>query len=213
MPVPYLSEEKLMTTTTTQDATSALLIHLNPSQGARSGSHGDGVYLNCGCGEVFDVEQGHVETGPDGRELRGWTLVRRQHADHVRAVTEALIAQDAEEAAGPVDSEETRAVPALDRDGETGEVAADGRLISEFAQEHGLRPDWHEPDERGVGARIIGTHLDNAFGAMAGRHVSFDGHDFSEFNVILTVEDDEGVPRDAAVVNLASLLAIAAAAR
>ena len=200
-----------MTTTTTQDATSALLIHLAPCPGTRSGSHGDGVYLNCGCGEVFDVEQGHVETGPDGQELRGWTLVRRQHADHVRAVTEALIAQDAEEAAGPVDSEETRAVPALDW--EDGELAADGRLLSEFAQEHGLRPDWHEPGNSGVGARVIGTHLDNAFGAMAGRHVSFDGHDFSEFNVILTVEDDEGVPRDAAVVNLASLLAIAAVAR
>lgn len=200
-----------MTTTTAQDRTTALLLHLNPSQGARSGSHGDGVFLNCGCGEVFDVEHGHTETGPDGQELRGWTLARRLHAEHVRAVTEALIAQDAEEAAGPVDSEETRAVPALDW--ENGELAADGRLLSEFAQEHGLRPDWHEPDERGVGARIIGTHLDNAFGAMAGRHVSFDGHDFSEFNVILTVEDDEGVPRDAAVVNLASLLAIAAVAR
>lgn len=201
-----------MTTTTPQDRTTALLIHLNPSQGARSGSHGDGVYLNCACGEVFDVEDGHSETGPDGQTLRGLNLARRQHAEHVRAVTEALIAQDAEEAAGPVDSEETRAVPALDRDEKTGEVAADGRLISEFAQEHGLRPDWHEPDERGVGARVIGTHLDNAFGAMAGRSLAFDGHDFSEFNVILTVEDAEGVPQDAAVVNLASLLAIAATA-
>ena len=200
-----------MTTTTPQDRTTALLIHLNPSQGARSGSHGDGVYLNCACGEVFDVEDGHSETGPDGQTLRWLTLARRQHAEHVRAVTEALIAQDAQDAAGPVDSEETRAVPALDW--ENGELAADGRLLSEFAQEHGLRPDWHEPDERGVGARIIGTHLDNAFGAMAGRHVSFDGHDFTEFNVILTVEDEEGVPRDAAVVNLASLLAIAAVAR
>lgn len=200
-----------MTTTTAQDRTTALLIHLSPSQGTRSGSHGDGVYLNCGCGEVFDVEQGYVETGPDGQELRGWNLARRQHAEHVRSVSEALIAQDAEEAAGPVDSEETRAVPALDW--ENGELAADGRLLSEFAQAHGLRPDWHEPDNSGVGARVIGTHLNNAFGAMAGRQVSSDGHDFGEFNVILTVEDDEGVPRDAAVVNLASLLAIAAIAR
>lgn len=200
-----------MSTTTAQDRTTALLIHLSPSPGARSGSHGNGVYLNCACGEVFDVEQGYSEIGPDGQTLSGMTLARRQHADHVRAVTEALIAQDAEEAAGPVDSEETRAVPALDW--ENGELAADGRLLSEFAQEHGLRPDWHEPDNSGVGARVIGTHLDNAFGAMAGRQVSFDGHDFSEFNVILTVEDDEGVPQDAAVVNLASLLAIAAVAR
>ena len=197
-----------MTATTTQDRTTALLIHLAPSQGTRSGSHGDGVYLNCGCGEVFDAEHSQTETGPDGQELRGWNLVRRQHADHIRAVTEALIAQDAEDAAGPVDSEETQAVPALDWENGDG---TDGHLLAQFAAEHGLRPDWHEPDEQGVGARIIGTHLDNAFGAMAGRSISpFDGREFGEFNIVLTVEDDEGVPQDAAVVNLASLLAIAA---
>lgn len=195
-----------MSTTTAQDRTTALLIHLTPSPGARSGSHGNGVYLNCACGEVFDVEQGYSEIGPDGQTLSGMTLARRQHADHIRTVTEALIAQDAEEAAGPVVSDETRAVPSLDW--EHGNLS-DGHLLTEFAQEHGLRHDWHEPDEQGVGARVIGTHLDNAFGAQAGRHVTSDGHDFTEFNVVLTVEDDEGVPRDAAVVNLASLLAIA----
>lgn len=201
-----------MTATTTQDRTTALLIHLTPSPGTRSGSHGNGVYLNCACGEVFDVEQGYSEIGPEGQTLSGMTLARRQHADHVRTVTEALIAQDVEDAAGPVDSEETQTVPALDHDGNDSTMS--GRLVAEFAREHGLRPDWHEPDEQGVGARIIGTHLDNAFGAMAGRSVSpLDGRDFSEFNVILTVEDDEGVPRDAAVVNLASLLAIAARSR
>lgn len=199
-----------MTITTTQDRTTALLIHLSPSQGTRSGSHGNGVYLNCGCGEVFDVEHSQTETSPDGQELRGWEIVRRQHADHVRAVTEALIAQDAKDAAGPLVSDETRAVPALDWEKGRG---TDGHLLAEFAAKHGLRHDWHEPDEGGVGARIIGTHLDNAQGAQAGRHVSDDGHDFTEFNVILTVEDDDCVPRDAAVVNLASLLAIAALSR
>lgn len=199
-----------MTTTTAQDRTTALLIHLTPSQGARSGSHGDGVYLNCACGEVFDVDTGHTETGPDGETLGGMPLARRQHADHVRAVTEALIALDGEDAAGPVESDETRLVPALDWHNDD---LADGHLLAEFAQKHGLRPDWHEPDEQGVGARVIGTHLDNAFGATAGRRLAIDGHDFTEFNVVLTVEDDEGDPQDAAVVNLASLLAIAARSR
>ena len=197
-----------MTTTTTQDRTTALLMHLDPTQSMLSGEHSSGVALNCGCGETFYTDHGHSETGPDGQELRGWNLVRRQHAEHVRTITEAMIAQ---ETAGPVESDETRAVPALDW--KDGEMIDNGRLLSEFAQKHGLRPDWHEPDEQGVGARVIGTHLDHALGATAGRRVGMDGHDFSEFNVILTVEDDEGVPQDAAVVNLASLLAIAAVAR
>lgn len=199
-----------MTTTTALDRTTALLIHLDPSPGARSGSHGNGVYLNCACGEVFDVEDDHSEIGPDGQTLRGMNLARRQHAEHVRTITEALIAQDAEEAAGPVESDETRLVPALDWHNDD---LAGGHLLAEFAQKHGLRPDWHEPDEQGVGARVIGTHLDNAFGATAGRRLTIDGHDCTEFNVILTVEDDEGDPQDAAVVNLASLLAIAARSR
>ena len=202
-----------MTTTTTRDRTTALLMHLDPKQSMLSGGRGSGVALNCGCGETFFADHGHTETGPDGQELSGWNLVRRQHAEHVRTVTEAMIAQDAQEAVGPLDNPETRAVPALDQDMKTGELIDDGRLLSEFAQKHGLRPDWHEPDEQGVGARVIGTHLDNAFGAMAGRRVGMDGHDFTEFNVVLTVEDDDGVPQDAAVVNLASLLAIAAVAR
>ena len=196
----------MTTTATPQDATTALLIHLNPTQSMLSGGRGNGVALNCGCGETFYVDHGHSETGPDGLELRGWNLVRRQHADHIRTIAESLIEQDAQEAAGPVDSDETRAIPSLEAQGLSGGGLAD------FAREHGLRTDWHEPDEQGVGARIIGTHLDNAFGSMAGRQIAIDGHDFSEFNVILTVEDDEGVPQDAAVVNLASLLAIAALA-
>ena len=196
-----------MTTTNTQDATTALLIHLDPTQSMLSGEHGNGVALNCGCGDTFYVDHGDSETGPDGQELRGWNLARRQHADHIRTVAEGLIKQDAQEAAGPVDSDETRAIPSLEAQGLSGGGLAD------FAREHGLRPDWHEPDNQGVGARVIGTHLDNAMGAKAGRSIdAWDGREYGEFNVILTVEDDDGVPQDAAVVNLANLLAIAALA-
>lgn len=199
-----------MTTTTSLDRTTAVLIHLDPTQSMLSGADGNGVALNCACGETFYVEHGETETAPDGERLVVWSLARRRHADHVRTVIEALITQDAEDAVGPVESDETRLVPSLDW--ENGDLA-DGHLLAEFAQEHGLRPDWHEPDERGVGARIIGTHLDNAFGATAGRRPAIDGHDFTEFNVILTVEDGDGDPQDAGVVNLASLLSIAARAR
>lgn len=198
-----------MTTTTTQDRTTALLLHLAPSHSMLSGSHGDGVAVNCGCGETFVAEYTRTEIGPDGEELRGWNLARREHAEHVRAVTEALITEEIEEAAGPLDSPETRAVPALNGL-EGNETVAE--MLAEFAREHSLRPDWHEPDEQGVGARVIGTHLDNAMGANAGRTVAPDGHDFTEFNVVLTVEDEDGVPQDAAVVNLATLLAVAARA-
>ena len=72
--------------------TTALLIHLDPSQSMLSGEHGNGVALNCGCGETFYVEHGQTETSTDGQELRVWNLARRQHADHVRSIAEALIA-------------------------------------------------------------------------------------------------------------------------
>lgn len=74
-----------------------------------------------------------------------------------------------------------------------------------FAAAAFLRPNWHEPDERGIGARIVGTHLDNAMGAR----LDPDG----EFNVVLTREhtrENDEVPRDIAVVNLATLLSWAA---
>lgn len=85
-----------------------------------------------------------------------------------------------------------------------------------FAKEHGLRPDWHEPDEQGISARLIGSHLDNAMGATM-RPLPQDDptNPHGEFNIVLskshTYEQDE-VPVDIAVVNLADLLAWAAQA-
>lgn len=61
----------------------------------------------------------------------------------------------------------------------------------------GVRPDWHEPDERNVSARIVGDHLDNAMGS------SLDDN-FGEFNVVVTRDGT-----DVAVVNLATLLSLA----
>jgi hypothetical protein len=97
--------------------------------------------------------------------------------------------------------------------------------LAEFAKRHGLRANWHEPDEQGVSARVVGTNLDNAFGSH--------GHDFDnamytgaepsstfsnlftghELRVVLEVEgydDGEAFTEEKAVINLASLLAWAA---
>lgn len=80
-----------------------------------------------------------------------------------------------------------------------GEIIAieDAKDLVTFAVEHNLSHDWHEPDNNDVGARIIGDHLDNAFGST----VAKEQHVFGEFNVVLTKEGT-----DVAVVNLATLL-------
>lgn len=68
--------------------------------------------------------------------------------------------------------------------------------LTRFANKHQLRPDWHEPDNQQVGARIIGDHLDNAMGDA----ITLD-RGYQEYVVVLTVEG-----KDAARVNLATLL-------
>lgn len=75
-----------------------------------------------------------------------------------------------------------------------------------FRNQHGMREDWHEPDQQGIGARIIGTHLDNAMGSTT-RH---EGEKHGEFNIVLTMEMGATETRDVAVVNLATLLSWAA---
>lgn len=40
-------------------------------------------------------------------------------------------------------------------------IHSPGELIK-FAKKHGLRSDWHEPDEQGITAKVIGSSLDNA---------------------------------------------------
>lgn len=77
--------------------------------------------------------------------------------------------------------------------------------LAGFAQKYGLRPDWHEPDEQDIGARVYGTQLDNAMGAG---YVAGDGIDTGELNVVLyRIPDSHDEPtEDLAVVNLANLL-------
>lgn len=86
--------------------------------------------------------------------------------------------------------------------------------LEAFANRHGLRPDWHEPDEQGVTARVAGITLDNAFGAR-GHDIEADFGDASRFSdlweghelrVVLRVEGQDGGTEEEAVINLASLL-------
>ena len=67
------------------------------------------------------------------------------------------------------------------------------------ADELGVAVDWHEPDEQGVGARVFGTHLDNA-GFWGEASTMF--REREEYYMIL-YKDGEPV----AAVNLATLLA------
>lgn len=85
----------------------------------------------------------------------------------------------------------------------------DPQALASFASAHGLRHDWHEPDESNISARIIGKHLDNAMGSTT-RHEHADWG--GEFNVVLTRMDEEEreIQEDLAVVNLATLLSWAA---
>ena len=83
--------------------------------------------------------------------------------------------------------------------------------LNELAKELRVRPDWHEPDEQEVNARIIGSHLDNAMGADPDADEKVEVmHDpdgsvrilhWGEYNVVITKKG-----KDVAVVNLAELL-------
>ena len=75
--------------------------------------------------------------------------------------------------------------------------------LADFADVHGLRIDWHEPDEQLVSAYVYGSRLDNAMGAG---WVSDNYADGGEINVILLVDG-----KREAVLNLANLLAWASA--
>jgi hypothetical protein len=79
--------------------------------------------------------------------------------------------------------------------------------LEEFRQAYGIRNDWHEPDEQGITAYVLGDHLDNAMGATV-------EHGHGELQVVIAkeVESEEGTSfdkatfRPIAAVNLATLL-------
>lgn len=75
--------------------------------------------------------------------------------------------------------------------------------LVKWARDHKVRDDWHEPDEQGLSARVVGQKLDNAFGDSG--FVLDDDVDPVEMLVIL--RDGEGKTLR---VNLASVLALAA---
>lgn len=69
----------------------------------------------------------------------------------------------------------------------------------------GCRPDMHEPDEQGLKARVVGDHLDNAFGDRVDVEQITKG--FQEFVVIL--ERFDGGEFRIETFNLADLIALA----
>jgi len=62
----------------------------------------------------------------------------------------------------------------------------------------GCRNDMHEPDEHGIKAKVVGNHLDNAFGDRQGS---------GEFVVIIDRDTDTIHKTEA--FNLADLIALA----
>lgn len=70
--------------------------------------------------------------------------------------------------------------------------------LIEFAQKTGVHPDWHEPDEKNVSAKVVGVHLNNAFGELVSNEFLK-----QEFVVVLSNGDEHFS------INLATLLAIA----
>lgn len=75
--------------------------------------------------------------------------------------------------------------------------------LAAFQAAAGLRTDWHEPDDQGVTARVIGEVFDNAGGPVAREH------DGGELYVVLrrtTLVDGAEVSTEVAV-NLADLCA------
>jgi len=73
------------------------------------------------------------------------------------------------------------------------------KKLIKFKKRFGLRDDWHELDEQGIQAKVVGNHLDNAFG---------DAIDHGEFVVVL-YKDGESPFKNELTINLATLLALA----
>ena len=71
--------------------------------------------------------------------------------------------------------------------------------LVKWADDHKMRLDWHEPDEQGITAVVIGTSFDNAFGED-------DRVGMSEPEIVIELKDDEG---ESVRINLATLLAAA----
>ena len=83
-------------------------------------------------------------------------------------------------------------------------IRAQHELV-ELAAELGVRSDWHEPDDRGVTARVESSNFNNA-GFWPAENRPFSAPEIIELHVIISRNDE-----DVAAVNLATLLAWASA--
>jgi hypothetical protein len=84
--------------------------------------------------------------------------------------------------------------------------------LAAFAAEQGLRPDWHEPDERDITARVAGVNFDNA-GYWPARRPGDAESPGLELHIIFSrtawapEASEPVVTEDLACVNLATLCA------
>lgn len=71
----------------------------------------------------------------------------------------------------------------------------------------GCRPDLHEPDEQDLKARVVGDHLDNAYGETVMERMIVEG--YQEFVVILKRFHAGTGRHQTECFNLATLIALA----
>lgn len=71
------------------------------------------------------------------------------------------------------------------------------------------RVDMHEPDEQGIEAVVVGTHLDNAIGTDFGPTQWFENTAELMVGITRTSEDDTRAWRETRWFNLADLIALA----
>jgi len=74
--------------------------------------------------------------------------------------------------------------------------------LQDLAKRLGVRPDWHEPDEQDLEAKIFGKGFDNAMGSGYGVTKALPDDHEGEMNVVLL---KDGEP--CAAINLAYLFA------
>jgi len=85
--------------------------------------------------------------------------------------------------------------------------------LVELATELRVRPDWHEPDEQGVSARVFGQDFDNAMAPAMWYGTRGDDEPHAEQYVVLYRQgiawDDQASaePEALAAINLATLFA------
>lgn len=73
----------------------------------------------------------------------------------------------------------------------------------------GVRPDWHEPDEQGVSARVFGQGFDNAMppGLWMGNIEQGQEPHAEQYVVLYEQAAEEFEPTAVAAINLATLFA------